>query len=96
MQPEVLSEGDALLSAAPGRGDGVISTPSQSPSSHCSSRGQAGRRLAWSVDPRHRSALSSHTGCPSAWVRSTPLPLAKVLPGLLLLGIACTCPWTRW
>lgn len=63
-QPVVLSEGDALLSAAPSRGDGVIPTPSQPPPSHRSSRRQAGRLLAGSVDPQHRSAPSSCTGCP--------------------------------
>lgn len=50
--------------------------------------------LVGSADLCHFSAPHSHTGShPGAWVCRAPLPLAKVLLGLPLLGIACSCPW---
>lgn len=82
-QSEVLSEGDTLLSAAPDCGDRVIPIAATSLS-----------HLVGSVDLCHCLAPRSHTGPhPGAWVCRAPLPLAEVLPGLLLLGIACSCPW---
>lgn len=45
--------------------------------------------------PSRRSscASSSRTSSPGSCVCSAPLLLAKVLPGLLLLSVACTCSW---
>jgi len=92
-QPKVLSEGDVLLSAAPGHTDG-LSPPHQS---HLLvTAPPAGRRTGtWLAlqtlgIARHQDpAPAAHRG---ARVRSAPLPLAKALLGLLLLGTACACP----
>lgn len=79
-----------LLSAAPGRGDGLVPTLSQPPPCHSSCRQAFGRVCGPSASP----ALSSLVGLQWSWGLRCSLTLAKGRLDSLLLGVTCPCLWT--